>query len=105
MKAVFAERLRWFHAALFVLLFAGGPHAEAACVDPASLSNSTVSLTRHFGDDERTGDPTLLGIRGTAWDDGEGFRASAWPRAKSGSAGMRLILINIKSPSSIVLGA
>ena len=67
MEAVCAERLRWFHAALFVLPFAAGPDAEAACIDPAALSNSTVSLTRHFGDDERTRDPTLLGVRGTAW--------------------------------------
>ena len=67
MEAVRAERLRWLHTTLFVLLFAAGTRAEVICADPASLSNSTVSITRHFGDVERTRDPTLLGVRGTAW--------------------------------------
>ena len=67
MEAVYAERQRLLGAALLVLLFDGGFHAKAACVDPATLANTTVSLTRHFTDEERAKDPTLLGIRGTAW--------------------------------------
>jgi len=66
-EAVFAEERRPLYAALFILLFVANSRAGAVCVDPAMLSNSTVSITRHFGDGERTRDPTLLGVRGTAW--------------------------------------
>jgi hypothetical protein len=41
--------------------------ANGACVGPAALSNSVVSITRHFTEEERKSDPTLLGVRGTGW--------------------------------------
>jgi len=40
---------------------------QAACIDPATLIRSTVSLTRQFGADERQAAPAVLGIRGTGW--------------------------------------
>jgi len=41
--------------------------ANAACVDPAQLAHSTVSLMRHFDEGERGAHPGLIGIRGTGW--------------------------------------
>ena len=41
--------------------------ASAACVDPAQLAHSTVSLMRHFDEGERGAHPGLIGIRGTGW--------------------------------------
>ena len=41
--------------------------AEAGCVDPAALADSTVSITRHFDDKEQEARPGTLGIRGTGW--------------------------------------
>jgi Trypsin-like peptidase domain len=41
--------------------------AMAGCVDPATLTHSTVSITRHFSEEERKADAGLLGIRGTGW--------------------------------------
>jgi hypothetical protein len=38
-----------------------------ACVDPATLIRSTVSLEREFSAEERVAAPALLGIRGTGW--------------------------------------
>lgn len=54
--------------ALMVLgfLLACAP-ATAACVDPAALVHSTVSITRHFDEQEQKAEPGVLGIRGTAW--------------------------------------
>ncbi|MGC1951144.1 MAG: hypothetical protein WA970_00880, partial [Gammaproteobacteria bacterium] len=40
---------------------------EAACVDPATLTHSTVSITRHFDDNEKDGPPGVVAIRGTGW--------------------------------------
>jgi Trypsin-like peptidase domain len=40
---------------------------EAGCIDPATLAHSTVSITRHFDDEERQVRPDVLGIRGTGW--------------------------------------
>ena len=40
---------------------------QAACIDPATLVRSTVSITREFSEDERKVDPAVLGIRGTGW--------------------------------------
>ena len=41
--------------------------AEGACVSPEGLAKSVVSVTRHFPEEERKSDPTLLGVRGTGW--------------------------------------
>src|SRR5262245_47293008 len=51
---------------LLVLLLAGSP-APAVCVDPSTLSHSTVSITRHFDQEGQRVSDGLLGIRGTAW--------------------------------------
>jgi hypothetical protein len=40
---------------------------EAACVDPATLTHSTVSITRHFDDNEKDVPPGVVAIRGTGW--------------------------------------
>ena len=50
---------------LFIVL-ASAP-AHAACVDPAQLAHSTVSIVRHFNDAERSDRPDLVGIQGTGW--------------------------------------
>jgi Trypsin-like peptidase domain len=50
---------------ILVLVLASS-RAEA-CVDPAALADSTVSITRHFDDKEREARPETLGIRGTGW--------------------------------------
>jgi hypothetical protein len=47
-----------------VSLSSGG---GAACVDPAALVRSTVSITREFDAEERRAAPAVLGIRGTGW--------------------------------------
>ncbi|MGA7324927.1 MAG: serine protease [Rhodomicrobium sp.] len=41
--------------------------AKAACPDQSAPTNSVVSITRHFTEEERKSDPTLLGVRGTGW--------------------------------------
>jgi hypothetical protein len=48
---------------LFVLL-ANTQATNAACIDPAQLARSSVSLMRHFDEGEH---PGLIGIRGTGW--------------------------------------
>ena len=40
---------------------------QAACIDPATLVRSTVSIAREFSQEERKVDPAVLGIRGTGW--------------------------------------
>src|SRR5262245_18734397 len=41
--------------------------AEAACVDPATLVQSTVSITRHFDAREQEAEPGIVGVRGTGF--------------------------------------
>jgi hypothetical protein len=60
-------QLRFPHTIALLLMFATGGRAAAACVSPATLVHSTLSITRHFSEEERKADPALLGIRGTAW--------------------------------------
>jgi hypothetical protein len=48
-------------------LFAASIRAEAACVDPATLTHSTVSITRYFDDNEKGIRPGVLGMSGTGW--------------------------------------
>jgi S1-C subfamily serine protease len=66
-RAVCAQKLCPLFAVLVFLLFFVSSCVLAACIEPTALIHSTVSLTRHFGEDERQGDPSLLGVRGTAW--------------------------------------
>jgi hypothetical protein len=50
-----------------LLLVATCPGLQASCIDPSTLAQSTVSITRHFGEDERQSAPAILGVRGTGW--------------------------------------
>lgn len=53
---------------LFVLFLAAGSRAEAGCVDAASLTHSSVAITRYFDDAERAAvRPGVFGEQGTAW--------------------------------------
>ncbi len=49
-----------------LLVIAQYAHAQDACIDPSMLVASTVSIARHFTDDERPR-PSLEGYRATAW--------------------------------------
>lgn len=40
---------------------------QAACIDPAQLAHSTVSITRYFEEAERDTYRDLVGVRGTGW--------------------------------------
>jgi hypothetical protein len=60
-------RGRACHLLFVSFLLASTPPARAACVDPAQLAHSTVSITRHFDDAERETRPNLIGVRGTGW--------------------------------------
>jgi S1-C subfamily serine protease len=54
---------------LFVplLLLSSTRPVPAACVEPAQLAHSTVSIMRHFDDAEHDERPGLVGVRGTGW--------------------------------------
>lgn len=51
--------------AFFVALTASG--ANAACLDPAEVAQSSVSVTRHLDDAERRGNPDVIAIQGSGW--------------------------------------
>ncbi len=53
--------------ALFSCLVFGSISAHAACADPAAYVHGAASITRHFSDEEKKTDASLLGARGTAW--------------------------------------
>ena len=40
---------------------------SASCVDPATLVQSTVNISREFAEEEQKEAPGILGIRGTGW--------------------------------------
>jgi hypothetical protein len=50
-----------------LILIVSAVPAAAGCIDPAALAHSTVSIMRHFDDNEMTARPDLLGIRATGW--------------------------------------
>jgi S1-C subfamily serine protease len=50
-----------------LLLFAITDGLRAACIDPAQLAHSTVSIMRHFDEAEREAHPNLVGVQGTGW--------------------------------------
>jgi S1-C subfamily serine protease len=52
---------------LFYLFISGSISAEAACIDPSAYVHAVASITRHFSDEEKSSDASLLGARGTAW--------------------------------------
>ena len=41
--------------------------AAASCIDPATLVQSTVNISREFAEEEQKEAPGILGIRGTGW--------------------------------------
>src|SRR5262249_38193006 len=51
----------------FLLLIVGLSRIEAACTDPSAFVRSTMSITRHFNEEERNAEPDVIAIRGTAW--------------------------------------
>jgi Trypsin-like peptidase domain len=51
----------------FLLLIVGLSRIEAACIDPSMFVQSTMSITRHFNEEEAKAEPGVIGIRGTAW--------------------------------------
>jgi hypothetical protein len=53
-----------FSVLILISTFAG---AEASCIDPLTLVQSTVGITREFSEEERRADSDTLGIRGTGW--------------------------------------
>jgi Trypsin-like peptidase domain len=50
-----------------LVLVVASSRVDAGCIDPATLTHSTVSITRHFDDKEKEARPGSLGIRGTGW--------------------------------------
>ena len=54
-------------ALIFALLISAHARGETACLDPASLAHSAVSITRYFEDAERNLQSDVVGVRGTAW--------------------------------------
>lgn len=55
------------YALILSLFFVAHSRADGTCVDPASLAHSAVGITRYFDDGERTGQPRMVGVQGTAW--------------------------------------
>jgi hypothetical protein len=51
----------------FLALIVASSGVAAECIDTVALGHSTVSITRHFDDNESQTHPGLLGIRGTGW--------------------------------------
>ena len=60
-------RRRAYCALILALSASIQSRAETTCIDSAVLAHSTVGITRYFDDAERTAQPNLLGIHGTAW--------------------------------------
>jgi hypothetical protein len=58
--------VRWFVCALLALAGVCSD-AIAACIDPATLAHSTMSIMRHFDDQEIEAHHGVVGIRGTGW--------------------------------------
>src|SRR5262249_1377166 len=50
-----------------VVLVLASAQVKAACVEPAQLVHSAVSIMRHFDDTDQDARPDLIGIRGTGW--------------------------------------
>jgi len=53
-----------FSILLLVGMFSG---VRASCIDPSTLVQSTVGITRYFGEEERQPAPVILGVRGSGW--------------------------------------
>jgi hypothetical protein len=50
-----------------LILVVAASRVEAGCIDPAMAAHSTVSITRHFDDEEQEARPGVVGIRATGW--------------------------------------
>ena len=51
----------------FLMLIVACSRIEAACIDPSMFVPSTMSIARHFNEDEKKAQPGVIGIRGTGW--------------------------------------
>jgi hypothetical protein len=52
---------------LVLVLILAFTRVDAGCIDPTTLSHSTVSIARQFDDNERQVHPGVLAIEGTGW--------------------------------------
>src|SRR5215472_5923662 len=52
---------------ILVVLSVSATRLEAACIEPAQLAHSAVSITRYFDEAERAAHPGVIGTSGTAW--------------------------------------
>ena len=50
-----------------LMLIVLSSRVEAGCIDPATLVESTASITRYFDDEEKRALPGVLGMSGTSW--------------------------------------
>jgi hypothetical protein len=50
-----------------LILVVAASRVEAGCIDPAMAAHSTVSIMRHFDDEEQEARPGVVGIRATGW--------------------------------------
>jgi hypothetical protein len=57
---------RGLFAILFVLAIVPSS-VDAACIDPATLANSTARIARYFDDNDKDTPPGVVGISGTGW--------------------------------------
>jgi hypothetical protein len=57
---------RWLFSIFFVLVIVSSS-VDAACIDPATLANSTARIARYFDDSDKDAPPGVLGISGTGW--------------------------------------
>jgi hypothetical protein len=56
---------RWLSAVAILVATSSG--VGATCIDPSAFVLSTVSIARHFDDQEKQSTPDVLGISGTGW--------------------------------------
>ncbi len=49
------------------VLLTASTAVAAPCIEPATLAQSAVSITREFGQEEQQASPGVAGIRGTGW--------------------------------------
>ena len=52
---------------LVLVLILAFTRVDAGCIDPTTLSHSTVSIARQFDDNERQVSPGVLAMEGTGW--------------------------------------
>jgi S1-C subfamily serine protease len=55
------------HLFSILVLILACSRVEAGCVDPTTLAHSTVSITRHFDEQEQEARAGVIAVRGTGW--------------------------------------